>query len=294
MWYDDYAIIVSVCLTSSTIVTNVLALSVTSAKVSVLLLYRRLFTSKAGTTNQFKYMFLFASVLTGVYLPILWITMACACRPVSYYWTQYTGGQGSCINVELFFLVLGIVNMINDVIILIVPIPSIWVLQMNSKTKASVIGIMMLGSLVCLASIFRIYYLNGLAHHIDATWWMGPGMAWSCIEPLVAIISACLPTLAPLFRLGRNKDSSGKNSGSEGNDQSNPVNSQSGRYVLSSTIRANGGRTRLNDDEVELTCTAGRGDHATRLGSTGSSDEEVEDGGITVQTQVSVVASQKV
>lgn len=122
-------------------------MSVTSAKVSVLLLYRRLFTSKAGATKQFHYMFLFAACLTGSYPPILWITMACACRPVSYYWNQYLGAEGTCINVELFFLVLGIVNMVNDIIILAVPIPSIWALQMNKKTKVSVVGIMMLGGL---------------------------------------------------------------------------------------------------------------------------------------------------
>lgn len=32
---------------------------------------------------------------------------------------------------------------------------------------------------------------------------MGPGMAWSSLEPSAAIISACLPTFASLFRKGR-------------------------------------------------------------------------------------------
>lgn len=148
---------------------------------------------------------------------------------------------------------------------------------------------------MCLASIFRIYYLNGLFKNTDATWWMGPSMAWSSLEPMVAIISACLPTLAPLFRVSRDTESSAKNSGSAGNDQSKMMGSQNGRYALSSNNRSNGGRMRLNDDEVELTCTAERGEHVTRLGTNGgNSDEEMEDGGIIVQTQVSVVATSKV
>ncbi|OHW92527.1 integral membrane protein, partial [Colletotrichum incanum] len=130
--------------------------------------------------------------------------MACACRPVSFYWTQYLGAKGSCINVSLFFLLLGIVNMFNDIVILLVPVPRIWELQMNKRTKTSIIGIMLLGGF-----IVRIYYLNGLFQNVDVTWWMGPSFAWSSLEPSVAVISACLPTFAPLFRtcMGRVKSS---------------------------------------------------------------------------------------
>jgi hypothetical protein len=73
--------------------------------------------------------------------------MACACRPVSYYWNQYIGAEGYCIDIKMFFLALGILNMLNDVIILIVPIPRIIDLQLSKRLKASVIGIMLLGGL---------------------------------------------------------------------------------------------------------------------------------------------------
>lgn len=123
------------------------ALAVTSVKMSIILLYRRMFPSTAGTSPSFTFMFRIAVFMTAVYPLILWITMACACRPVSYYWNQYLGAKGTCIDVKLFFLLLGIVNMINDIILLVVPIPQIWVLQMNTKMKVSIIGIMLLGSL---------------------------------------------------------------------------------------------------------------------------------------------------
>lgn len=88
-----------------------------------------------------------AVCLTSSYPFILWITMACACRPVSFYWNQYLGAEGSCINVSLFFLLLGIVNMFNDIVLLFVPVPRIWELQMNKRTKSSIVGIMLLGGL---------------------------------------------------------------------------------------------------------------------------------------------------
>ncbi|KAF4958721.1 hypothetical protein FSARC_10946 [Fusarium sarcochroum] len=124
----------------------VYALAVTSVKISILLLYRRLFPLSRDNNRLYTLLFWVASFTTTVYPFILWIVMACACRPISHFWNQYLGSEGKCIDVKLFFLVLGIMNMINDIIILTVPIPRIWTLQVNKKTKVSIIGIMLLGS----------------------------------------------------------------------------------------------------------------------------------------------------
>ncbi|KAH0426536.1 integral membrane protein pth11-like protein [Colletotrichum camelliae] len=337
LWYDDWAIFLSVFLCAATTFMTILAGSygagehvwssnisrfvtllkivyaepyvyataVTSTKVSILLLYRRLFHSKTGLGQIYSIMFWTATFLTSTYPFILWITMACACRPISFYWTQYLGEKGSCINVSLFFLLLGIVNMFNDIVLLLVPVPRIWGLHMNKRTKTSIIGIMLLGGFVCVASVVRIYYLNGLFQNIDVTWWMGPSFAWSSLEPSVAIISACLPTFAPLFRMGRNKSSkspsypyagerSGGVSGSGGQRSRNAHGSQLARASVGGfgLSRSPAGHTRLEDDEVELTCKVTSGDTISSHGeeSKGSSDYER---GIVVRTQVSVVSQKQ-
>ncbi|GKT40187.1 satratoxin biosynthesis SC1 cluster protein 4 [Colletotrichum spaethianum] len=232
--------------------------------------------------------------------------MACACQPVSFYWNQYLGAKGSCINVSLFFLLLGIVNMFNDIVILFVPVPRIWELQMNKRTKTSIIGIMLLGSFVCVASIVRIYYLNGLFKNVDVTWWMGPSFAWSSLEPSVAIISACLPTFAPIFRtcMGRVKSSrnspypypserSGGPSGTGGlrSQQNNGKHARNGvnGFALG---RSGAGHSKLEDDEVELTYKTTCGDTTSSRGEErkDSLDYEPE---INVKTQVSVVSYSK-
>ncbi|KAF9876561.1 integral membrane protein pth11-like protein [Colletotrichum karsti] len=330
LWYDDYAIFLSVFLCGAATFMTILAgtygagehvwssnisrfvtllkivyaepyvyaTAVTSTKVSILLLYRRLFHSKNGLGRLYSIMYWTAVFLTSTYPPILWITMACACRPVSFYWTQYLGETGSCINVSLFFLLLGIVNMFNDIVILFVPVPRIWELQMNKRTKTSIIGIMLLGGFVCVASVVRIYYLNGLFQNIDVTWWMGPGFAWSSLEPSVAIISACLPTYAPLFRMGRNKSSksspypypSERSGGASGNGGARSQNAR-GTHPSGSGFGPNrsGGRSVVEDDEVELTCKVTCGDTTSSHGSEGKDSSDCERG-IRVKTQVSVVS----
>lgn len=75
--------------------------------------------------------------------------MANCCKPVSFYWTQFEGNtDGHCpLNTGLFFVVMAIINLFIDFFILILPIPSILQLQMSSRKKAGVCGIMLLGGL---------------------------------------------------------------------------------------------------------------------------------------------------
>ncbi|KAM0334941.1 hypothetical protein ACHAPQ_004706, partial [Fusarium lateritium] len=261
----------------------VYALAVTSVKISILLLYRRLFPLGIHNNRVYTLMFWTAAFLTSVYPFILWITMAFACRPVSHFWNQYLGAPGKCIDVKLFFLVLGIMNMVNDIIILTVPIPRIWTLKMNNKTKVSVICVMLLGSFVCVASIARIFYLWGFFQNLDATWWMGPSFAWSSLEPSVAVISACLPTLAPLFRINR-IGSTSRGTPSGGNELSK---SGSKHFQLFSVNRTKGTGFQSEDDEVELTYDVGRGGASEPSAWVGKGDSSAEQG-IVVQTQVSV------
>ncbi|KAF4424714.1 hypothetical protein F53441_14224 [Fusarium austroafricanum] len=259
----------------------VYAFAVTSVKISILLLYRRLFPLGIEKNRLYTMMYWTASFLTAVYPFILWITMAFACRPVSHFWNQYKGSKGTCIEVKMFFLVLGIVNMLNDITILTVPISRIWALHMNNKTKVSIICIMLLGSFVCVASISRIYYLWGFSQNLDVTSWMGPSFAWSSLEPSVVVISACLPTLAPLFHIKCINSSRGTPSG-----PTDLSKSGSKHFQLFSVNRTKGNEFG-SDDEVELTYDVGRGgtSDASVWKNQGSSSAEQ---GIVVQTQVSI------
>jgi hypothetical protein len=53
---------------------------------------------------------------------------------------------------------------------------------------------------VCVASICRILALKRNTEGNDATWTMAPVFIWSCVEPFVGIICACLPTFGHFFR----------------------------------------------------------------------------------------------
>lgn len=89
------------------------------------------------------------SLIIGYFLAVI-ITIFSACRPLPYFWLQYTDPDavdGTCIDTPKFFLGNGIGAVIIDFLILLVPVPIIWKLQMPRSQRIAVIGIFLLGSL---------------------------------------------------------------------------------------------------------------------------------------------------
>ncbi|RHZ54472.1 hypothetical protein CDV55_100744 [Aspergillus turcosus] len=130
------------------------------------------------------------------------IAFLVCCRPLSYYWTQYRDPKGGkCIfNLYPFYIGNAAANVATDGIILLVPIPLVWKLQMRTSQKILVSGIFLLGGFVCVASVVRIYFMTFLSRSRDITWIMGDVFIWSSVEPCIGIVCACLPTLQPLLR----------------------------------------------------------------------------------------------
>ncbi|OJJ66259.1 hypothetical protein ASPBRDRAFT_138327 [Aspergillus brasiliensis CBS 101740] len=186
-------------------------------KLSILFFYRRIFVA-VHQPLSLRLPIWFGFVLALSYPVIVWVTMGNCCQPLAHFWNQFQGTSGTCIDTDTFFLAAGIINMVNDIIILLIPFPQIAKLQMNRRKKIAVCLILALGSFVCVASAVRIYVLYQFTQARDITWMMGPLFIWSSIEPSVAIVCACLPHLRPLARLTRIRILSSQ--GSKGNQLS--------------------------------------------------------------------------
>lgn len=124
----------------------VFAAAITLTKTSILLLYTRIFEV---SDTRFRFLLWTAAFFVVGYPVTFVIAMANCCKPVSFYWTQFAGNtEGSCpLNTGLFFVVMATINLFIDFFILILPIPSILGLQMSTRKKAGICGIMLLGGL---------------------------------------------------------------------------------------------------------------------------------------------------
>ncbi|SCV36303.1 related to integral membrane protein [Fusarium fujikuroi] len=261
-------------------------------KISILLFYGRIFVS---TELLFSLSMKFGYFLSISYPMVIWITMGNVCRPLDHFWTQFAGTNGTCIDINKFFLALGIINMINDFYILLIPIPHIFRIQMSLRKKIGVVSILLLGGFVCAASVVRIHFLAELSKTNDVTRAMGPVFIWSDVEPCIAIVSACLPHLAPLRHIVRDKISStfgsqdAKGTGIRSKELKSATSNSKGPKFTYGGSRYFGGGDKLkladHDDEVELTNRITGG---SVLGHTvsnhSSSAENIDRQGIHVQT----------
>ena len=68
------------------------------------------------------------------------------CRPVNKSWDA-TILEGSCINRGAVYIVQAVTNIVTDVLLLLLPIPMVWRLQMPLVQKFGLVVIFVIGSL---------------------------------------------------------------------------------------------------------------------------------------------------
>ena len=88
---------------------------------------------------------------------------------------------------------------------------------MSPTKKWSVSVVFLLGGLTVVASAMRLLFIYGLHHRSYEYALDGPSCIWSTVEALLSIISACLPTLRPLFvRLSQSSSENAEDGAGQG------------------------------------------------------------------------------
>ena len=109
-------------------------------KISTLLLYARIFP---GPT--FKRMLKTVCLFISTYSAIWIVTSIFQCRPVSRVWDPTVNEK--CIDIDKVLIVMGSLNVLTDALLLCLPLPQLWRLQMRRRTKLQLTGIFSIGSL---------------------------------------------------------------------------------------------------------------------------------------------------
>ena len=110
------------------------------AKYSILLFYSRIFKERKFEITL-KVIF---GIVTVWFIAIEAAVLA-QCVPISALWDPTQ--NGTCINLAAFFQAAGIPNVILNVVILVLPLPMIWSLEIDRKHKIALSGVFLLGGL---------------------------------------------------------------------------------------------------------------------------------------------------
>ncbi|KAI9671071.1 MAG: hypothetical protein M1831_005156 [Alyxoria varia] len=164
-----------------------------TTRLSVFCLYLRLFRGKK--VRMVCWVFLGFVVCQYLGFAIAGILQ---CRPVRYFWDKTVEG-GECFPVDPFYRYTSVPNIIIDLCMVLIPIPSVWQLN-TSKLRKTGLSLIFGWSLVALvASIIRLKtYMDHTVTYFVPNYTL-PLMIWLVVEPGLYFIAACLPAMHHLL-----------------------------------------------------------------------------------------------
>jgi hypothetical protein len=116
-------------------------LTITPAKISLLLFYVRIFY-----TRKFKFFaYGVGSLVISFGIGMLFQTIF-QCSPVDYGWNK-TVKHGSCVDAMLVYRIASPINLLTGVLILVMPMPLVWRLHAPRGQKVALTAVFMIGGL---------------------------------------------------------------------------------------------------------------------------------------------------
>lgn len=102
-----------------------------------------------------------------------------ACRPIRAAWDPYEMATGDCLDTAALYIAIAIANIASDVVLFIIPIPTLLGLRMPTAQKIGAAAIFGVGSVTVATSIVRMVYLPSLLKSTDIPWVAAPANVWS-------------------------------------------------------------------------------------------------------------------
>ncbi|KAL4965977.1 uncharacterized protein BDV14DRAFT_199428 [Aspergillus stella-maris] len=164
--------------------------TVALTKISMLLLYLRLFPGERfRLASKVVLAFTIAWGLGCLFATIF------LCRPVSYFWHMWDGEhEGSCGDHEALLWGGAVINIVLDVVIIVLPLPTVFKLQMKAEKKVWVFVVFLVGLVVTLVSVLRfVYSLLNFDMTVNPTKSIVKPSIYSIIEIDLSLICTCMP-----------------------------------------------------------------------------------------------------
>ncbi|KAI4087818.1 MAG: hypothetical protein L6R37_008278 [Teloschistes peruensis] len=184
---DDWTIVAALAISAS-VIFYIVSLALT--KVSILLLYRRIFPQRnyhviLWGIGTFVAAFTFANVVFVIF----------SCHPIQGAWNPFI--KAKCINGEAVVLAVAVLTTVTDLIILGLPLPLVWKLHLPALQRLQLTGVFLIGLFATAISILRSTRLQ--VSRVDISYDSVNRAIWSGVEICVAIVCANLVILRPIL-----------------------------------------------------------------------------------------------
>ncbi|KAF2470654.1 uncharacterized protein BDR25DRAFT_261751 [Lindgomyces ingoldianus] len=177
-------------------------------KMAFLFFYLRL------SPNKFFRGLVYAGMGLNASIFITNILMACfQCLPFDEILHPGTHPDAVCINKLVLLIVPSILNILEDLYILILPISTVWNLQMSLRRKIAVLCVIGFGACAVIIACFRLIPLFELNSSPDTSFVLGKMVIVAALEIQFAVIAVNLPSLKALWLRITGGSSSGSGPG---------------------------------------------------------------------------------
>ncbi|TGO92416.1 hypothetical protein BPOR_0003g00140 [Botrytis porri] len=182
-------------------------LALMTTKLSILAFYHRIFTIRHITFKWSIYATSVVSLCAGIATFIVFVFQ---CVPVELFWNRIYESlpppypvslEGHCMSATIHVVVPLFFDLGTEVVILILPVIGVWKLKLPMNKKLGLLTAFSLGIFVTVISIVRLIYTFPLAQGPDMSWDDVDVFLWTAIQCSFSIASACVPTMAPLYRV---------------------------------------------------------------------------------------------
>ncbi|RYP14756.1 hypothetical protein DL765_006171 [Monosporascus sp. GIB2] len=180
---------------------NVYIVTLAATKASVLCFYLRVF-AMTNVAPASKWMLGVCVVwgLAFILAPIL------ICRPISAQWTD----ANKCGNLVALILASMISNIVSDLAIMWLPMPSIWSLQARKADKLGIMACFALGLACVVCCLVRLIYMLTANATGNITAALPTSLFLIILEPNIAIICVSIPMLRPFYSMYRKRKGGSK------------------------------------------------------------------------------------
>ncbi|CRG89974.1 hypothetical protein PISL3812_07014 [Talaromyces islandicus] len=170
------------------------ASSLSLTKLSALLMQYRIFDIARGFR---RWVWLVGAFLVGWWVAVFFLLLF-ACWPVQKRWDSSIPGH--CLSRNPGAIANSVATIVGNVMVLVLPIPQIWKLQLRRMEKVLLTMIFGLGICIICTSVVRlVVFVRNEETPTDLWSSMVAVVGWSDVEMSTGIICACLPALRPII-----------------------------------------------------------------------------------------------
>lgn len=197
--------------------TVVYAPTILAAKLAILYIYRRVFVPRRWGIFDWT-LRIFMAILVLFYVATFLVKIW-ECNPRERIWDRSIPGK--CVNVASLLNTSGLFNTLTDIIILLIPIKSVWNLNMTTKRKMGVVAAFTVGFTAPVFSMIGFVVRIKISASPDVAYNDPEILLWAAAEVSTGLLCVCVPALAPLAHRRRQARASASASASARNDRSN-------------------------------------------------------------------------